>query len=71
MNHEMQIRQLLTTLPAKQQTLDFGNVETWQQLPETDRRACCEAIATLLFQVTKTNINNDQLTNQENDEHER
>lgn len=71
MNHEMRIRKLLTTLPAQQQTLDFGNVETWQQLPETDRHACCDAIAAMLFQVTKTILNNNQVTNKANDEYER
>jgi hypothetical protein len=71
MNHEMQIRHRLTTLPAKQQALDFGDVATWQHLPENDRRACCLAIATLLCQVTKTKLSNEQLTNKENTEYER
>ncbi len=57
-----QLKQLVQKLPPKQQMLDFGNSNLWQQLSATDRRACRDAIAALLSQVT--------LATQENDAHE-
>jgi hypothetical protein len=59
---EEQLKQFTQMLSPKQQTLDFAHSKLWQQLPDADRRACRDAIAALLLQVT--------LTTQENDEHE-
>lgn len=59
---EEQLKQLSQMLTAKQQTLDFANSNLWQQLPAADRRACRDAIAALLAQVT--------LATQENHPHE-
>ncbi len=62
MKLETRRKQLAKKLPPKQQTLDFGNSQLWQQLLEADQLACREAIAKLLYQVC--------LATQENDEHE-
>jgi hypothetical protein len=59
---EEQLKQFTPMLSPKQQTLDFVHSNLWQQLAAADCRACCEAIAALLVQVT--------LANQENNEHE-
>lgn len=59
---EEQLKQLTQMLTAKQQTLDFVNSNLWQRLPAADRRACRDAVAALLYQVT--------LATQENEEHE-
>lgn len=62
MKLESRRKHLVKKLPSKQQTLDFGNSQLWQQFLKTDQLACHEAIAKLLCQVC--------LTTQENDEHE-
>jgi len=59
---EQRLKQFTQMLSPKQEMLDFAHSNLWQQLPEADRRACRDAIAALLVQVT--------LTTQENDEHE-
>lgn len=51
LGNERQLRQLAQTLPPKQQTLDFVHSNLWRQLPVTDRRACCDALAALLYQL--------------------
>jgi hypothetical protein len=51
MRHQQQLKQLIRTLPPKQQSLDFGNVGPWTQLSAADRQACRDAIAALLFRV--------------------
>ena len=71
MNHQSQIRQLLAILPAKQQTLDFGDASLWQQLSEGDRQACCDAIATLLCQVTTKKSRDKNSTNKSSIQDER
>lgn len=59
---EEELKQIVQTLTPKQQMLDFNNSNLWRQLPDTDRRACRDAVAALLRQVT--------LATQENHEHE-
>jgi hypothetical protein len=59
---EIELKQLVQTLPPRQQTLDFAGSNLWEQLPTADHQACRAAIAALLCQVT--------LATQENDEHE-
>jgi hypothetical protein len=66
----VQIHHLLTTLSAKQQTFDFGEIRLWSQLPEHVRQACCEAIAAIIYQVTTETVNNHQ-PSQENNSNER
>lgn len=56
------LQQLVQTLPPTQQTLDFANSNLWWQLPDTERRACRDAVAALLRHVT--------LATQENHKHE-
>ena len=66
MNNQTQIGHLLTKLSAAQRKLDFGESSLWQQLPESDQRACCDAIAALLYQVASATLASDQHVNQEN-----
>lgn len=47
-----QLRQLARTLPPKQRTLDFVESQLWPQLPAEHRRACRDALAALLSQLT-------------------
>lgn len=62
MKLESRRKHLAKMLPPKQQTLDFGNPQLWQQLLQTDQLACREAIAKLLCQVCPAT--------QKDDEHE-
>jgi hypothetical protein len=51
MQWEPQHKQLVAMLPPKQQTLDFAKSQLWEQLPESDRRSCRDALAHLLCQA--------------------
>lgn len=51
MIRDSEIRQFIQTLRPTQQTLDFDDANPWQSLPESDRRACCEAITSLLKHI--------------------
>ena len=48
------LRQLVAKLPPKQQALDFFKSNLWEQLPRRDQQACCQALAKLLVQVTRS-----------------
>jgi hypothetical protein len=71
MNSQRQLKQLMQTLPPKQQTLDFGSQNLWQQLPAEDRRACRDAIAAFLYQVAVSTPENPEHSFKENKEDER
>lgn len=71
MKQTRRLRQLVRTLPPKQQTLDFGQRSPWLQLPTTTQEACRDAVAALLYHVTTITLANNQLSRQETDEHER
>ena len=62
-------QQMLTKLPTKQKTFDFGVPKIWQQVPSTQRRECIAAIAELVLQVAAVEINN-KVSMKRNDEHE-
>jgi hypothetical protein len=62
-----QLKQLVQTLPPKQQTLDFANSNLWRQWSAADRQACRDAIAALLYQVTLATQDDET---QENNKHE-
>ena len=64
---EEQLQQVAQMLAPKQQTFDFAHLNLWQQLPAADRRACRDAIAALLSQVTLATPNEET---QEHDKHE-
>lgn len=51
MQRELQRKQLAAMLAPKQQTLDFAKSKLWEQLPESDRRSCRDALAQLLCQA--------------------
>jgi hypothetical protein len=47
--------------PPRQGKLDLSMSDRWQQLPESDRQACRQALAQLLYQV---------VTSQSGDQHD-
>lgn len=63
MRLESKFKHLAKMLPPKQQTLDFASPKLWEQLPKSDRQACCDSLAKLLCQVLKSST-------QENSKHE-
>ena len=58
-----QLQRLAPALAPQQQAFDFDDPKRWEQLPTADRRACCEAISVMLYQVT--------IATQENHDHGR
>jgi len=70
MNSQRQLKQLMQTLPPKQQTFDFGSQSLWQQIPAEDQRACRDAIAAFLYQVAVSTLENPEHSCQENNEDE-
>ena len=54
------LTRLAQMLPPKQQTLDFGDAGPWQQLPATDRQACRDALAALIYQVATASLTDEE-----------
>ena len=61
-------QKLLTQLPTKQQTFDFGTPSIWQQLSTSQRREWIAAIAELVFQVAANEINHEQFAKGNDDD---
>ena len=53
MRLESKFKHLSKMLSPKQQALDFASPKLWEQLPKSDRQACCDSLAKLLSQVLK------------------
>lgn len=53
MRLELEHKHLAKMLPPKQQAFDFAYAKLWEQLPKTDRQACCDSLAKLLSQALK------------------
>lgn len=70
MKHARPRKQLVQTLPPRQQTLDFGDGRLWEQLPAADRQACRDSLAALLRHVTVATRSNEEPTHQEKNDHE-
>jgi hypothetical protein len=71
MKQTRRLKQLIQNkLPPKQQTFDFGQTSPWSQMAATDQQACCDAIAALLYHVTKTILTRDPFHCPESNEHE-
>jgi hypothetical protein len=64
-------KELLAALPTKQLRIDVGEPELWQQLPELDRQACCNAIVAMLCIVITSEIPKHQSFSQQADNDER
>ena len=70
MKHQQPVEEIIQKLPPKQQTLDFGSIRPWMQLPTADQQTCRDAITALLFQVAKAmRLENDHYF-KENDEYD-